>query len=218
MTVTYPARYRDRSGEEVTSIRNDGTVLSVVLRGVEFRGGDFDALEPAPGTDLAPLRSFTLQENALCSCVIDTAIPLPVVTPGGVSQGVLDAHLELGDPSPNGGIDREYLSLRLRYGDRVLTSRGWSVWFEDELLDLQRQLPEGTYLKACITCALSDYSPLGHGLFGGLACFRDNKAGYRAVRTKRDLFGVWGTRTGFVQETFLCPEFERRAPGAGYRG
>ena len=218
MLVSYPARYSDRSGEELTLIRNDGKRLSVTIRGVEFRGGDFDALEPSGGTDPGMLSSFTLQQNALCSCVIDAQISVPIVTPHGVTEGVLAAHLELGDPAPNGGIDRESLSLRLGLGDRVLTSRGWSGWFEDELLDLQKQMPEGTYLKACITCAFSDYSPLGHGLFGGLACFRGNKAGYRSVRTKRDLFEVWGTMTEFVQETFLCPEYERRAPGTGYRG
>jgi hypothetical protein len=74
------------------------------------------------------------------------------------------------------------------------------------------------YLKACINCAFSDYSPCGHGLFGGLACFRDNKQAYLSVQTKRDLFEIWSTMTEFVQETFLCSEFERRAPGAGYRG
>jgi hypothetical protein len=62
------------------------------------------------------------------------------------------------------------------------------------------------------------YSPYGHGLFGGLACFRGNKAGYRAVTGKDDLFAVWDTMTEFVQETHLCPEFERRVPGTGYRG
>ena len=192
--------------------------LSVTIRGVEFRGDDFDALEPASEADPSRLASFPLQQNALCSCVIDADIPVPVVTPEGSSEGVLAMHLELGDPAPNGGIDREYLSLRLGFGDWVLSSRGWSGWFEDELSDLQRQMPAGTYLKTCINCAFSDYSPLGHGLFGGLACFRDNKTGYRAVQTKRDLFGIWNTMTGFVQETFLCPEFERRSPGTGYRG
>src|SRR5689334_10536913 len=145
MLVTYPASYRDRSGEEHISILNDGKVLSATIRGVEFRGGDFDALEPTPGTDPEMLSSFTLQQNALCSSVIDFEIPVPVVTPHGVAEGVLAAHLELGNPAPNGGIDREYLSLRLGFGDEVLTSRGWSGWFEDELADLQRQMPEGTY-------------------------------------------------------------------------
>jgi hypothetical protein len=60
--------------------------------------------------------------------------------------------------------------------------------------------------------------PSGHGLFGGLAGFRDNKAGYKVVQSERDLFGIWGTTTEFVQEIDLCPEFERRIPGTGYRG
>jgi hypothetical protein len=38
------------------------------------------------------------------------------------------------------------------------------------------------------------------------------------VKTKHDLFRAWGTMTAFVQETFLCPEFERRSPDTGYRG
>jgi hypothetical protein len=218
MFVRYPATYSDRSGVELTTIRNDGKLLSVAIRGVEFRGGDFDALEPPAGTDPDMLASFTLQQNALCSCTIDTEIPVPVVMPEGIVEGVLAVHIELGGRSPNGGIDREHLVLRLRVGDRVLTSRGWSGWFEDELADLQRLLPEGTYLKACINCAFSDYIPAGHGLFGCLACFRGNKTGYRAVQTKRDLFAIWCTMTEYVQETFLCPEFERRSPGTGYRG
>jgi len=65
-----------------------------------------------------------LVEAGLSSCVMDAEIPVPVVTPHGVTQGVLATHLELGDPAPNGGIDREYLSPRLGFGDRVLTSRG----------------------------------------------------------------------------------------------
>ncbi len=220
MLVTYPATYRDRLGEERTSIRNDGTTLFLTIRGVEFQGRDFDLLEPAVDTDPSKLSSFSLDQDCLCSCVIDTEIPLPVVTPEGTTGSVLEVHLELGDPrpSPRGGIDRENLTLGLSLGDRVLTSRGSHGDFEGQLVDLQKQMPEGTYLKSCINCAFSDYSPGGHGLFGGLACFRDNKAGYQAVRSKGDMFRVWGTMTEFVQETHFCPEFERRAPRTGYRG
>ena len=56
------------------------------------------------------------------------------------------------------------------------------------------------------------------GLFGGLACFRDNKTAYLGVQSKADLFRIWGTMTEFVRETYVCPEFARRQPGAGYRG
>lgn|SRR5579875_150910 len=70
----------------------------------------------------------------------------------------------------------------------------------------------------CFTCAFSDYSPVGHGLFGSLACFRGNKSSYLQVQSKRDLFAIWNTMTEFIQETYCCPAFERRKPGTGYRG
>jgi hypothetical protein len=133
-------------------------------------------------------------------------------------EGALAVHLELGDPAPNGGIDREHLKLKLTIEGRLIASKGCSAWFEDEMLDIQKQLPQDTYMKGCINCAFSDYSPAGHGLFGGLACFRDNKQGYLSVKTKQDLFCVWKTMTEYVQETYLCPEFARRIPGSSYRG
>ena len=216
MLAEYPARYRDRRGDVATSLFNDGQLLAMVVRNVTFRGDDFDALEPAD--DSVATEQFTLHDNCLCSCTIETDIPIPVLENGHEAQGRLTVHLELGDPAPNGGIDREWLRLTFHYDDKVVQSSGTSGWFEDELLDIQKRLPEGSYLKACITCAFSDYSPAGHGLFGGLACFRDNKAAYLAVNSKQKLFAVWNSMTGFVQETYLCPEFERRTPGAGYRG
>jgi hypothetical protein len=214
----YPATYKDRAGRELTSIANDGHVLSMTVGGIEFRGRDFDGFEPTGEPDPARLASFTFSTGSLCSCVIETKMPVPVVTPHGLTEGVLAVHLELGDPSPDGGVDREDLSLKLTVGERLFTSKGTSGWFEDEMLDIQKQLPEGTYMKACINCAFSDYFPGGHGLFGGLACFRDNKSGYLSVKTKRDLFAIWKTMSGWVQETYQCPEFDRRVPGTGYRG
>jgi hypothetical protein len=205
-------------GQELTSITNDGRVLSMTVRGIQFKGSDFDSLEPMGEPDPVRLASFTLSRGELCSCKIEADIPMPVVTPHGIAEGVLGVHLELGDPAPTGGIDREHLALKLAVEGQVIISKGWSGWFEDELLDIQKQLPEGTYMKACINCAFSDYDPIGHGLFGGLACFRDNKGGYLSVKTKRDLFDVWKTMTDFVQETYLCPEFGRRVTGTGYRG
>ena len=111
-----------------------------------------------------------------------------------------------------------------RYRDRsgaeqtTILNDGKTGWFEGEMLDLQRQLPSDCFLKACINCAFSDYSPYGHSLFGWLACFRNNKIGYRDVSCKDVLFDVWDTMTEFVPETHLCPEFEKRMPGTGYRG
>ena len=212
------ARYRDKNGDVATQISNDGKILSVVVRDVEFCGSDFDSLEPIDGTDATRLSSFTLQHGCLCSCTIDADMPLGVVVDEDTNNGLLSIHLELGEPQSNGRLGREIVRLELKLGKTVYCSRGNSGWFEDELLDIQRQLPKGTYLKSCVSCAFSDSSPYGHGLFGGLACFRENKAEYLSVKNKRDLFRVWDTMTEFVQETYLCREFQRRVPGTGYRG
>lgn len=212
------ARYSDKNGSIETVIENDGKILSLVLRGVEFKGRDFDSLEPIDPTDISRLGSFTLNHGELCACKLTVEIPLAVSVGGQSVQGLLLADLDLGEPRSNGSLNHEMLMLVLIVQDRKYASSGRSGWFEDELLDIQRQLPEGAFLKACITCAFSDYSPGGHGLFGGLACFRDNKSGYKSVKSKSDLFRIWDTKSEFVQETYLCAEFERRVPRAGYRG
>lgn len=216
--LSYLARYKDRFGEEETAILNHGALLTMILRGVQFEGGDFDSFAPKNAPNPTALSSFSFLRGSLCFCTIEADIPLPVVTPAGTMDGRLTFELELGDPLPTGQMDRERLNLRLALVDRTYHSTGKTGWFEGEMLDLQRQLPSGTFMKACINCAFSDYSPYGHGLFGSLACFRDNKQGYRAVTEKDDLFDIWNTMTEFVQETRLCPEFERRALGMGYRG
>src|SRR5262245_34488805 len=218
MQATYHATFRDKFGQESTSITNDGKTLQMVVRGVTFLGSDFDGLEPVCNPPPDQLPTFNLQKGELCSCVIETEMPMPMSTPHSVIEGKLAIRLELGDPLPNGGIDRETLLLQLKFEDHILRSRGLSGWFEGELLDIQSQLPPHTFMKACISCAFSDYHPAGHGSFGGLACFRDNKPGYAAVKTKPELAAIWNTMTEFVQETYLCPEFERRTPGTGYRG
>lgn len=221
--TTYSARYTDRFGTERTTIVNDGESLTMVVRGVRFRGADFDAFEPEGVSDPAELASFTLLHGSLCFCVIEADIPVPVVTPTGTVGGLLTFELELGEPLPTGQMDREQLRLRLAVNGQTYFSDGRSGWFEDEMLDVQRKLPPGTFMKACINCAFSDYSPSGHGLFGNMICFRANKAGYLALPTgvnfsKGVYFALMGTVAETVQETYLCPEFERRTPGTGYRG
>lgn len=220
---TYPARYKDRFGEERTTILDDGDSLTMAIRGVQFRGKDFDGFEPEDVSDPAQLASFTFLHGSLCFCIIEADIPVPVVTPSGIEGGMLTFELELGEPLPTGQMDRERLTLRLAVNGQTYSSDGKSGWFEDEMLGVQRKLPPGTFMKACINCAFSDYSPHGHGLFGNMICFRANKAGYLALPTgedfcKDDYFAVLGTISEMVEETHLCPEFERRKPGTGYRG
>jgi hypothetical protein len=217
MNAIYPARYRDKNGEVATTMSNNGKILSLVLRGVEFRGSDFDGLAPVEG-DEQKLPAFTLSRGDLCSCTIEVEMPIPVVTESGTVTGLLAVHLTLGDPLPNSGLTKEDLTIELQVQGRILRSSGTSGWFEDEMLSIQKQMPVGMFMLACINCAFSDYSPAGHGLFGCLVCFRDNKQEYLSVSGKKDLFRIWNTLTEAVQETYLCPEFQQRIPGTGYRG
>ena len=214
----YPAKYSDASGSETTAILNDGELLRVVLHGLEFAGDDFDALEPPKEASPKQLERFTLHHGCLCECRIECQIPISIHDRGQQTQGSLLVDLALGSPTRRGQIDREQLRLTLEYDDVHLASAGTSGWFEDELLGIQSQLPDGTFMKACINCAYSDYSPYGHGLFGCMMCFRNLKAEYVKVSTKEGFWSVHDRYERLVQETYLCPEFERRVPGTGYRG
>jgi hypothetical protein len=198
-------------------MRNDGTDLSVMLRGVQFSGPDFDTLEAAPHTTKESLAKFMVSFGRLCSCVLDVDIETPVLVGDEEQTGILAVHLELGEPTQSGALDRETLRLSLRVNCNEYSSEGADGFFESELQSLQRRIPMGVKLKMCFSCAYSDYHPVGHGLFGDMACFRNAKAEYLCVRDKSDIFRVWnkGER---VQETYLCTEFSPRKPNTGHRG
>ncbi len=205
----YPANYTDAGGCAPTSIANDGSGLRLHLRGLEFVGRDFDSLEPPKDASPDALLSFSLNRGCLCSCRLEWRMPVAVDNCGNQIDGVLLAELTLGDPAANGGLSHERLRIILEAEGKRITSPGTSGWFEDELLAIQAQLPEGVSMRACINCRYSGYGPSGHGLFGCLACYRNRKAEYLAVKTKKDFLAL-GPPDQTVQETYLCPEFERR--------
>jgi Family of unknown function (DUF6304) len=216
----YPAVYRDRFGEVATTLYNDGKQLRMTLRGVKFTGRSLDDWDPGAHADVTLLQSFTFMRSGreLCEYTLEFDMPIQMVFQAEQLQGTLHVLLTLGAATPNGGTDREILFLRLTVGDSSFASQGKVGWFEDELLDIQRQLPEGMYMQICFCCAYSDYHPVGNGLFGDLACFRNKKREYLAIRNKYALMDMWPTHIGDVQETYRCPEFERRKLGTGYRG
>ena len=213
--VRYQGTYSDARGQEVIAFLNDGKTLRTTIRGVEFSGPDFDGMSPVNGS--IDLIGFTLNHGELCACLLAFDVPVPVIVQGSEVLGVLCVQLELGAPAPNGGIDRERLVIVLEYDEHRVASSGSSGgFFRDELADIERQLPESVYIKACINCLFSGYSPGGHGLYGGMMCFRNIKSEYLQVKSKRDFFSVVGRQDRFVQETYLCSEFSRRVPGMGY--
>lgn len=216
--MDFVGTYADAHASEAITISNDGETLRTTIRGVEFVSSDFDGFSTVDSTLTECLRSFTLNHGELCACVFNLEIPMPIVTKESDLQGMLYVTLELGSPTENGGISHERLRLELSYANERVVSSSVSGLFEDELLDIQRRLPEGVFIKACINCLYSDYSPYGHGLFGYMMCFRNIKDEYLRVKSKEDFWAVHGREERLVQETYLCPDFARRLPGTGYRG
>jgi hypothetical protein len=213
----YEASYTDLRGSEPTTFYNDGHELAVSIRGVTFKGRDFDMLDPTD-TAAADLDSFSLCQGSLCDCTLTWAVRVALWTPEGEDVAVMHARLVLGPEDSRGGLAYENLALTLSWRGSFTHSAGTSGWFEGELNDLQRQLPSHHYVKACINCQFSDYSPYGHGLFGSMLCFRDLRDEYQRVTSKDTFWTVHDRYTELVQETYLCGEFQRRVPGTGYRG
>jgi hypothetical protein len=82
MLVTYSAVYWDRRGEERKTIQNDGKLLRMVVRGIEFVGPELPLLRPTiDPTDPQLLTQFTLVERptlSLSRCRIEYDAPIPV--------------------------------------------------------------------------------------------------------------------------------------------
>ena len=217
--IIYPTKYTDKFGPVKTEIINDGKELSIKIRGVEFKDMDFDLLTPVSGTPSEKLTNFTLNNSKeLCDFKLECDIPILIGKNSEVINGILKMDLVLGNPTPKGNVDHEDLKLELIFNDKKIESGGKSGWFEDEMLDIQKKLPLGYFLKCCFGCLYSDYSVAGHGLFGNMMCYRNTKEEYLAVKNKIDYIDIMDKMTEDVQETHLCPEFKKRVPGTGYRG
>lgn len=213
----YPLRlkaiYEDERGRDEIVISNDGKFLHTTLRGLALSGSDFDGLEAGLSGSEDELQVTLNEFGELATGSLTVLIPIAVDI-AGVAQ-VIGMEVTIVLPPP---AERVELTIRLPDGRGPFRGRKKSGDFEDELESVVHVLPADVRLLACHTCGLSDYSPSGHGIFGGLACFRDVRDPYRRVASKWDMFELWASMTEYVQETHLCPEWEPRPPGRGYRG
>jgi hypothetical protein len=214
MTIfSFPAIYRDRFGEEQTTLYREGPAFRMTVRGVKFSSlYDFCTFETELPPASSELSSFTLnQSGELRAFTLIFQMPVPVVINGTEQQGRLVFDLVYADVTTLVGS----LQLTLTLDSETLTVKGEDDWTESGLAKIQSILAKDAFLKCCFTCAFSDYNPAG----GPLACFRNNKTAYFSMeRSKPAIFAIWNTRTEQVHETYLCPEFERRQPGTGWRG
>lgn len=219
----YPTVYTDEIGSERTVIYNNGKTLALHLRKVRFIGYEFDSLEPVENISKENLTKFTLFHNFLCDCTIECIIPLIISRDIDEDTfGTLKMRLVLGKPDDRNALDKEDLYLSLFHKGKSYETEANLGDFENGLLSLNECLPKPLYIKSCITCQYSDYSPYGMGMFGTLACFREIKEKYLELGKdgdiKREVLCLWDQMTEYVQEIHLCEEYDKRIPGTGYRG
>lgn len=209
MYATYQAIYQDKFGEEKTKIQLDdnGHQMKVFLRGVEFCGASFHRLSPCD--DNANLERFLLDdENHLHSFNLTCEIPVSVIEQEKIIEGLLTANCKIGSPE-NDWDDNNLQLILLFNGISIQSDRGDSS-FEDEMSDLAGKLPRGVYLKTCFNCRFSDYNPyFNSGLMGELTCFVNSEDKDNTNRGK-GYTGWHKTGPVFVQEVFLCPEFQHK--------
>ncbi|WP_141207640.1 DUF6304 family protein [Streptomyces griseorubiginosus] len=210
----WPGRYTDRHGTEDVVFETDGREsIRTTIRGVRFEGATMGALGVVSGDP--PASEFTFADGNLFACLLEWVQPVRVEVVGQAEQiARLHCALRLDHTS-----DDEELTAALHLDGHEF--RSTQADFEYALREIARSFPHPVRLRSCISCAWSDYHPYGHGIMSDLACFRDAKNRYLLVEGKsgpHNIFDVWDRRTGFVQETWLCEQFEHRSDHQGYRG
>ncbi|MGR8008342.1 DUF6304 family protein [Streptomyces hypolithicus] len=139
--------YRDREGSVAVTFTVNGRRLRTRIREFDFEGDHFNALAPVAGMPSDGAR-YTLSDGALCDCVLEWDIPVPVDDADGrVRQATLSCLLALGRPLPDGTIDREHLALTLHFDGAAYESRRAERDFGHALAAIQQRLPEGAYLR-----------------------------------------------------------------------
>ncbi len=220
--MSFSGTYADQRGiEDVVSVVQSSAApgwqrrfeVRTTIRGIEVWGADFDGLSPDDESEEVSHLFNLAPDGSLAECVFSGEMPCIVEVDGVRREIAVRFELDLRASAAHPPSDPKNLRLSLDLGGSVYAVT--DEWFADGIPRLERELPDTDQLICCVTCLYSDYSPYGHGLTG-MTCHRDAKAQYLAVRSKRDYLTVPATED--VPETYLCPEYERRIPGTGYRG
>ncbi|EZH73451.1 hypothetical protein ATO12_16045 [Aquimarina atlantica] len=222
---TFLATYQDKRGTEMIEIKSDGSEMFFTLRDIDFDGPDFDQLT-AEEIDNAKFDYEMFQDGSgdITNFKLTLIIPIQLfnIKTNKAFVENLTAQIEVGEITTIKGLDHELncLTLTTSFGEFKVEKK--LEWMEDALILLQNQLPENIYLKTCLSCKYSNYSPYGNGMFGNIYCFKKVKEKLKEVKGKHDLLDLW-TREAVdkgdifsVQETFDCSEHQLPAEDDWY--
>ena len=201
------ATYEDKFGIEKSEFQSNGSELKIELRGIEFRGNCFEALEGK--IDKEKFEYVEVKEKKdigdLTNCKFDLEIPINIVKGETETSKLLQTEVQLGK-SENYGI-----TLKIDSEINSISTSKRFGYFEDAIIDIQRQMPNDEKIKSCLSCKFSHYSPYGNGMYGYLFCFKKIKEKTNQIQDKDSLFDVWEIadkedKVFSIQETFVCEE------------
>jgi hypothetical protein len=204
MTI-YPTTYIDNFGKEDSSFSSDGTSLEIHIRNQIFVGQNFDSLE-LQVRDTETNFNFSFNEyNSLTDCSFQIEIPLKVRRNSEILSAILNIEITLENSKhPTTKI------FELTVGNDsfdLQNGKESGMWFESQMIQLQKLLPQNTKINSCIFCAYSDYWVSGSDSFGTLLCFKDIKDKIVKVKYKSEYMDAAEKNGELTQETFWCEEF-----------
>jgi hypothetical protein len=218
--LSFPGSYEDDLGVEPVIWRigpsdrygdtSDWFEIHTVVRGVPIWGMDFPGLGPDEPDAAGAERLSLGPADDLDNCRLRGDLPCAVVVNGQRRDSTVHFALDLRKREPVSRPENLQLSTVV---DGV-TYEVTDDWFEDGLRRLEDALPDGVQLAACVTCQYSGYALEGREVMG-IRCHRGAKTQVLAARTKAEYRSVPVNEE--VPDTYLCPEYERRLPGTGYR-
>lgn len=208
MILEYPTKYQDRRGTEFSKFISDGTTLKITLRGVEFIG-HFWELTPIPEQFDKAKKLFDLNEVGELSAIHDyntnlpanyslsVKLPIKIVTN---EDHEIDAEIDF-NINPN---KMEFLIDGKSYNfEKPNFEYGLSVEFTSTL--------KFKYVKCCINCKYSEFSPFGNQEYGDLMCFKNCKSaweniGYTGLKETENWKYLKNRNS--TQEAFWCEDFK----------
>ena len=204
--ISYSTIYTDDFGKEQSTFESDGMSLKIQLRNHTFIGRSFELLELHKEV-LTSASNFSFSEdNFLTDCSFCVKIPLRLKTNSNTLISILEIEVVLKN-STYPTTRKFALSIDQKLFD-MLKGSEIKMWFETQMIQLQKLLPKNTMINSCIFCAYSNYWVGGSDCFGTLFCFKDVKERILAVKDKDQYMEVAEGNGIPTQETFWCSEFK----------
>lgn len=209
MKLEYPTEYTDNRGTEHSKFITDGESLKIKLRGIEF-AGDFYELTPIVGQEEKANNFFDLNEFGELSGILD-------LTPGAKPPTYsLNVHIPIKIISDENNELDATIDFSINPHQMTFIIEGKTYKFEKPNFEFGLS-PEFTkslnikYVKCCINCKFSEYSPSGNQGYGDMMCFKNckeewAKIGYTGLKDPQNWEKVKNRIT--TQEAYWCEEFK----------